>query len=91
MILAHTKWIASMVADVLMLFMRICSIGTLQPLAISYNSNDISSFHNNEMESEVVDSRPTWCMCNLPIQKIYKNLSAHAKEKERCEGHDEQG
>jgi hypothetical protein len=34
------------------------------------SSNGASSFHNNGMQSEVVVSKPTKCMCKLPIKKM---------------------
>lgn len=38
-------------------------------MRISSSSDDTFSSHNNGMDAEVVDSRPTRCMCNLPIKK----------------------
>ena len=41
---------------------------------ISYGSTDTSFSHNNGMEGEVVGSRPTGCMCNLPTQTVLFHL-----------------
>ncbi len=36
---------------------------------MSYSSTGTSFSHNNGIEGEVMDSRPTGCVCNLPIKK----------------------
>ena len=46
---------------------------------MSYSSTDTSSSHNNEMEGEVMGSRPIECKCNLPSKrkkrkKTFKSL-----------------
>jgi hypothetical protein len=42
-------------------------------MPISSSSNGSSSFHNNEMEGEVVGSRPNECMYTLPIKTTSRN------------------
>ena len=39
-------------------------------LPMSYSSIGTSSSHANGMEDEVIDSRPTRCVCNLQIIKF---------------------
>ena len=39
-------------------------------LPMSYSSIGASSSHANGMEDEVIDSRPTRCVCNLQIIKF---------------------
>ena len=44
-------------------------------LPMSYSSIGTSSSHANGMEDEVIDSRPTRCVCNLQIIKFtYKKI-----------------
>jgi hypothetical protein len=32
-----------------------------------FSSNGTSSFHKNEVKAEIMDSKSTECVCNLPI------------------------
>jgi hypothetical protein len=45
--------------------------------AMSYSSTGTTFSHNNGVEGEVVGSRSTGCMCNLPIKK--STLILHGK------------
>jgi hypothetical protein len=45
-------------------------------LPMSYSLTDTSFSHNNWLEGEVVDSRPTRCVCKLPIKKWRKLMNS---------------
>ena len=55
-------------------------------LQICYNSTGTSFSHNNWLEGEVVDSRPTRYMCSLPIKKsIIQTKALFGWENEKWE------
>lgn len=48
-----------------------CRLKSMEFLSMSCNSSGTSSLSKNKVEGEVIDLRPTGCVYDLPIQKIY--------------------